>query len=126
MNQPENILIVDDEPNIILTLDFALKKKGYETMIARDGDEALELLNKNKIDLILLDIMMPKVDGLEVVKHIKSSDNLKNTKIILLSAKSKPKDVELGFSLGVDDYVTKPFSMKNLMERIKEIISNKP
>jgi DNA-binding response OmpR family regulator len=113
------ILIVDDEPNILLSLEFLFKKEGYQVLIARDGEEALALL-ENSPDVVILDVMMPKVDGYEVCRHIK---NIKpEVKVVFLTAKGKQQDREKGLNLGADLYLTKPFSTKELAGKIKELI----
>jgi DNA-binding response OmpR family regulator len=122
MNEKSKILIVDDEPNIVMTLEYAFKKQDFEVFIARDGSEALEILDKETPNVILLDIMMPKVDGYKTLEQIKKNDQLKDTKVVFLTAKSKVKDVEKGLSLGADKYLTKPFSIKKVVSEIKELI----
>lgn len=118
------VLVVDDEPNIIISLDFLIRKAGYELFIARNGVEALETVRAYLPDIVLLDIMMPDVDGLEVCRIIKSDPELQHIHIVFLSAKSKTDDIKQGLALGADDYVTKPFSTKALMEKVK-IIADK-
>lgn len=113
------VLVVDDEPNIIISLDFLIRKAGYELFIARNGTEALEQVRANFPDIVLLDIMMPDVDGLEVCRIIKSDPALQHIRIVFLSAKSKTEDIKQGLELGADDYITKPFSTKALMEKVK-------
>lgn len=121
--QPADIkvLIVDDEPNIILSLDFLIRKAGYTLFIARNGTEALETVRTHLPDIVLLDIMMPDVDGLEVCRIIKSDPALQHIRIVFLSAKSKTEDIKQGLALGAEDYVTKPFSTKMLVEKIKTL-----
>lgn len=117
------ILLVDDDPNILISLEFLMRKSGYDVLIARNGTEALELLNENAPDLTLLDIMMPDVDGYEICKHIKSSKKLKHSKVVFLSAKTKESDIQRGYKLGADLYVTKPFSTKELVKKIDELLN---
>lgn len=117
------ILLVDDDPNILISLEFLMRKSGYDVLIARNGTEALELLNDNVPDLTLLDIMMPDVDGYEICKHIKSSKKLKHSKVVFLSAKTKESDIQKGYKLGADLYVTKPFSTKELVKKIDELLN---
>lgn len=121
----KKILIADDEHKIIMTLEYAFRKAGYEVFIARDGSEVLELLKTEIPDMILLDIMMPKVDGFTTLKEIKGQDNLKDIKIIFLSAKNNPADIEKGLKMGADDYITKPYSIKKLTERVEELLADK-
>lgn len=119
----KKILIVDDEPNIVMTLDYALQKKGYKVFIARDGEEAVEIAKKETPNLILMDIMMPNMDGYEAYEKIKEIDE--QIKLIFLSAKNKTQDIEKGMKMGADDYITKPFSIKKVLETIEEKIINK-
>lgn len=112
-------MIVDDEPNIVMSLDYMLKKEGFETTVARNGTEAMELLKNEVPDLVVLDIMMPDVDGYEICKHIKSTETLAATKVIFLSAKSKRSDYDKGIALGADAYMFKPFSTRVLLKEIK-------
>ncbi len=116
----KKILIVDDEPNIVMALEYALKKNNYEVFIARDGSEAIEIATTQQPHLIVLDIMMPKVDGYEVLEFVRKNEAIQHTKVIFLSAKNKEKDIEKGLQLGANDYLTKPFSMKKLLTRIEE------
>lgn len=118
----KKILIVDDEPNIVLSLDYLVRKNGYIPFIARNGTEALILAMNEKPDLVLLDIMMPDVDGFEVCRQIRSNSDLADTKIIFLSAKSRREDIERGLAEGANSYITKPFSTKQIMLEIKNLI----
>ncbi|WP_088323426.1 response regulator [Polaribacter tangerinus] len=117
------ILIVDDEPNIVMTLEYAFKKQNFEVFIARDGSEALEILENNMLDVVLLDVMMPKVDGYQTIKFIKSKNRLENTKVVFLTAKNKASDIEKGIKLGADKYLIKPFSVKKIVQEIKELLT---
>lgn len=119
----KKILIVDDEPNIVMSLEYTFKKKGFEVYIARDGSEALEILENNIPDIILLDVMMPNVDGYQTIKHIKNNEKLKHVKTVFLSAKSKSSDIEKGLSLGADKYLLKPFSVKKLVSEVNELLN---
>jgi len=118
----KKLLIVDDEPNIVMSLEFIFKKENFEVFIARDGAEAIETIENSLPDIILLDIMMPKVDGYQVLKHLKESNHLKKIKVIILSAKNKLADIELGLQLGADKYVAKPFSTKQLVKEVHKLI----
>ena len=113
----KKILIVDDEKPIVEILTYNLHKEGYETIEAYDGEQAITLALTQKPDLILLDIMLPKVDGLTVCKRIRHT--LTNVPILILSAKDEERDKILGLELGADDYITKPFSVRELMARVK-------
>lgn len=124
--ETKKILIVDDEPNIVLSLDYLVRKNGYVPYIARNGTEALVLVANEKPDLVLLDIMMPDVDGFEVCRQIRANESLKHTKVIFLSAKSRREDIERGLSEGANSYITKPFSTKQIMQEIKKLIEIEP
>ena len=119
----KKILIVDDEPSILMALEYAFKKQEYEVFIARDGSEAIEILKTKIPDIILLDIMMPKVDGYQTLQIIKENENLNKVKVVFLTAKSKKADIEKGFALGVDKYFTKPFSVKKIITEINLLIN---
>lgn len=118
----KKILIVDDEPNIVLSLDYLVRKKGYTPFIARNGSEALSIAHAEIPDLILLDIMMPDIDGYEVCQTLKSDERFAETKIIFLSAKSKKEDIEKGLQMGADKYFTKPFSTKQLLQEMVDLL----
>ena len=116
------ILVVDDEIYIVHILDFSLGMEGYEVLTALDGEQALDRLKSDKPDLIVLDIMMPKVDGYEVCRTIKSNPETQHIPVILLSAKGRNVDQKMGFDVGADDYITKPFSPRKLVERINALL----
>lgn len=118
----EKILIVDDEEHIVELLDFNLKNAGYETFIAVDGIEAVKIAKEEKPNLILLDLMIPGMDGFDVCKEIKKDKDMKNTSIIMLTAKGEELDKILGLELGADDYMTKPFSVRELLARVKAVL----
>lgn len=118
----KKILIVDDEPNIVMTLEYTFKKSNYEVFIARDGQEALDILKSNFPDVIILDIMMPMVDGFATLEQIRKDENLKHTKVLFLSAKNKESDIEKGMALGADAYMTKPFSIKKVVEKVEDLL----
>ena len=124
------ILVVDDEIYIVHILDFSLGMEGYEVITALDGEAALEKLKTERPDLIVLDIMMPKLDGYEVCKVIKANPDTAHIPVILLSAKGRNVDQKMGFDVGADDYITKPFSPRKLVERINQLlgqaVSEKP
>ena len=119
----KKILIVDDEPNIVMTLEYTFKKCNYEVFIARDGQEALDILKTNFPDVIILDIMMPMVDGFATLEQIRKDANLQHTKVLFLSAKNKESDIEKGLALGADAYMTKPFSIKKVVEKVEELLA---
>lgn len=123
MNTTKKILVVDDDPYILMSLEFLMKKNGFDVMVARNGTEALEIVEKQVPDIVLLDIMMPDVDGYAICKHIKSSKKLKEAKVVFMSAKSKETDIQKGYDLGASLYVTKPFSTRQLLKQVQELIS---
>ena len=116
------ILVVDDEIYIVHILDFSLGMEGYEVLTALDGEQALEKARAEHPDLIVLDIMMPKLDGYETCKMLKADASTKDIPVILLSAKGRNVDQKIGFEVGADDYITKPFSPRKLVERINAIL----
>ncbi|MEJ2174359.1 MAG: response regulator [bacterium] len=119
----KRVLIVDDEPNIVTALEFLLEKRGYEVTIAVNGEEALAQVETFKPDLILLDVMMPKVSGYEVCQRLRSDPRWQNIKIVMLSAKGREVEVSKGMSLGADLYVTKPFASTELVATIDRLLS---
>jgi two-component system alkaline phosphatase synthesis response regulator PhoP len=116
------ILVVDDEIYIVHILDFSLGMEGYEVVTALDGEQAIEKARTQKPDLIVLDIMMPKLDGYETCKILKGDKATRDIPVILLSAKGRNVDQKIGFEVGADDYITKPFSPRKLVERINSIL----
>lgn len=118
----EKILIVEDEKDIIKMLDYNLKKEGFRVIDARDGEDALDLAVREYPDLILLDLMLPGINGLEVCKSLKKESKTARIPIIMLTAKSQETDKIVGLELGADDYVTKPFSPRELIARIKAVL----
>lgn len=119
----KKILLVDDEPNIIMSLEYTFKKQNFEVFIARDGQEALDILKTEQPDLIILDIMMPNVDGYATIESVKKDEKLTHCKVIFLSAKNKESDIEKGMQLGANAYMTKPFSIKKLVEQVNELLT---
>jgi DNA-binding response OmpR family regulator len=115
------VLIVDDEPNIVLSLDFLMKQQGYETRVARDGDEALAEVERFRPDLVLLDVMLPRRDGFEVCQRLRA-DGWSDLKILMLTAKGRDVEIEKGLALGADGYVTKPFSTAELVARVADML----
>ena len=116
------ILIVDDEKNIVEAVKYNLEKDGFRTVVAHDGAKALELARRELPDLVLLDWMLPEVDGLEVCRILKREDATKHIPVIMLTVKSEETDKVLGLEMGADDYVTKPFSPRELVARVKAIL----
>ncbi len=115
------VLLVDDEPNIIMSLDFLMRKAKYEVFIGRNGTEALSIARAELPDVIILDIMMPDIDGYEVCRQLKADPATAKAKVIFLSAKSREPDIEKGYELGASLYITKPFSTRDLMKKVKEL-----
>jgi DNA-binding response OmpR family regulator len=124
MTSAKKILVVDDDPYILMSLEFLMKKNGYDVMVARNGTEALDIVGKQMPDIVLLDIMMPDVDGYEICRHIKKTAKLKHTKVVFMSAKSKEADIQKGYDLGAALYITKPFSTRELVKHIQELLNN--
>ncbi|MCE1240668.1 MAG: response regulator [Azonexaceae bacterium] len=118
----KKILIVDDEPNIVISLEFLMKKEGFEVAVAADGDEALSRAAAFSPDLILLDVMMPKKSGFEVCEALRADPAQAALKIVMLTAKGRDTEVARGLAIGADAYVTKPFSTKDLVVRVKELL----
>ncbi len=116
------ILVVDDEIYIVHILDFSLGMEGYQVITALDGEQGLEKAQTERPDLIVLDIMMPKLDGYETCKALKADPATRAIPVILLSAKGRNMDQKIGFEVGADDYITKPFSPRKLVERINAIL----
>jgi len=119
----KKVLIVDDEPNIVAALEFLLEKNGYQVQVAANGEEALGQLDAFAPDLVLLDVMVPKVSGYEVCQRMRAQPKWRDIKIVMLSAKGREVEVEKGMSLGADLYVTKPFSSAELVATIGELLS---
>jgi DNA-binding response OmpR family regulator len=111
------VLIADDEPNIVISLEFLMKQRGYETRVARDGDEALAEVERFQPDLVLLDVMLPRRNGFEVCQKLRA-DGWTDLRIVMLTAKGRDIEIEKGLALGADAYVTKPFSTGELVERV--------
>lgn len=118
----EKILIVDDEEHIIELLKFNLLNSGYEVLTANNGVDAVKIAKAEKPNLLLLDLMLPGIDGFDVCKEIKRNNEMKNTTIIMLTAKGEELDKILGLELGADDYITKPFSVRELLARVKAVL----
>jgi DNA-binding response OmpR family regulator len=115
------VLIADDEPNIVISLEFLMKQRGYETRVARDGDEALAEVESFRPDLVLLDVMLPRRNGFEVCQKLRA-DGWADLKIVMLTAKGRDVEIEKGLALGADAYVTKPFSTGELVERVAGLL----
>jgi len=117
------ILIVDDEPNIVISLEYLMKREGWETTVAADGEAALEALDKGAPDLMVLDVMLPKMNGFEVCRRVRADPRWRALRILMLTAKGRETEVAKGLGLGADAYVTKPFSTKDLVAQIRRMLS---
>jgi len=118
----KSVLVVDDETNIVLSLEFLMKQAGHEVRIATDGEEALRLVEEKAPDLILLDLMIPKRDGYDVCQTIRADSNLDKVKIVMLTARGLEVEREKGLALGANAYVTKPFSTQGLTELVNSLL----
>jgi DNA-binding response OmpR family regulator len=118
----KKILIVDDEPNIVMSLEFLMRREGFDVKVARDGEEALDSIAAEQPDLVLLDVMMPKINGFEVCERLRASPALADMRIVMLSAKGREAEIKKGLSLGADGYITKPFSTRDLVVQVKNLL----
>lgn len=117
------VLIADDEPNIVISLEFMMKREGYQVSVARDGAEALAAIRRDRPALVLLDGMMPALSGFEVCEAVRADPSIAGTRILMLSAKARPTDMARGLGAGADAYVTKPFATAELLERIRGLLT---
>jgi DNA-binding response OmpR family regulator len=120
----KKVLIVDDEPNIVAALEFLLEKQGYQVRVAANGEEALGQLDAFRPDLVLLDVMVPKLSGYEVCQRMRAEPKWRNIKVVMLSARGREVEISKGMSLGADLYVTKPFSSADLVATIRDLLSD--
>jgi DNA-binding response OmpR family regulator len=118
------ILVVDDDPYILMSLEFLMKKNGFEVLVARNGTEALQIVKNFIPDVVLLDIMMPDVNGYEICEYIKSHKKLQHSRVVFLSAKSSEADRQKGYDLGASLYIAKPFSTRLIVSQIKELLAS--
>lgn len=118
----KKVLIADDEPNIVISLEFLMERCGYVVSVARNGEEALQQVETFKPDLILLDVMLPLRNGFDVCQKIRENTAFQATKIIMLTAKGHGAEIAKGYALGADVYVTKPFGTKELLEQVKRLL----
>lgn len=116
------ILVVEDEPNIVDSLSFIMKRAGYDVLVARDGDTAIRMMERRPADLILLDVMLPRRDGYEVCREIRSNPDWRSVRIIMLTARGRDLDRRKGLRLGADDYVVKPFSTRDIVDRVQGLL----
>lgn len=117
-----SVLVVDDEPNIVLSLEFLMKQAGFAVRVARDGEAALRAMEEQAPDLVLLDVMLPKRDGYDVCQAIRADPRWKHVRILMLTARGREIEREKGLALGADDYITKPFSTREVVERVKQYL----
>ena len=117
------VLIADDEPNIVISLEFLMKREGHDVSIARDGQQALEAIRRIRPDLVLLDVMMPFKTGYEVLQELRADESIARTKVLMLTAKGRDTDTAKGIALGANAYMTKPFSTKDLAERVRQLLA---
>jgi DNA-binding response OmpR family regulator len=122
MSRSKTILIVDDEPNIVISLEFLLEREGWRVQIARDGQEALDALARELPDLVLLDVMLPRVSGYDVCQRMRENPAWRGVRVLMLTAKGREVEVTKGLALGADGYVTKPFSTEELLARIRGLL----
>jgi DNA-binding response OmpR family regulator len=120
---PKKILIVDDDPSIIVALQFLMEQNGYQTLVAFSGEEAMETITEYRPDLILLDIMLPVVDGFEVCQRVRENPEWSNIRIVLVTALGSDVNVTKGLSLGADAYIIKPFSNAEILAKVKELLA---
>ena len=118
----KQILIVDDEPNVVVPIQFLLQQQGYKVLIAERGEDALEFIYQYKPDLVLLDIMLPGIDGYEVCEIVRLNPNYRKVKMIFLTAMGREVDIAKGMALGADDYITKPYTNTELMTKLKKVL----
>ncbi len=116
------VLIADDEPNILISLEFLLKREGYDVKLARDGQEAIDAIVAHRPDLVLLDVMMPRKTGFDVCQEVRALEAVKDTRILMLTAKGRDTDVAKGLALGANAYMTKPFSTKELVDKVRGLL----
>ncbi|MBC7733912.1 MAG: response regulator [Bacteriovorax sp.] len=117
------ILIADDEPNILVSLEYLMKREGYTVSVARDGAEAIAAVLQERPALVLLDVMMAKKSGFEVCQEVRANDAVKDTLILMLTAKGRETDVAKGLGLGANAYMTKPFSTRELVQKVREMLA---
>ena len=116
------ILIADDEPNILISLEYLMKREGFDVRVARDGQEALDAVAADCPDLLLLDVMMPRKSGFDVCQALRADERYSALRILMLTAKGRDTDLAKGLALGADGYMTKPFSTRELVERVKAML----
>jgi DNA-binding response OmpR family regulator len=120
------ILIADDEPNILISLEFLMKREGFEVVLARDGQEAIDAIVREQPALVLLDVMMPIKTGFDVCHEVRAHEAVRDTLIVMLTAKGRDTDVAKGLALGANAYMTKPFSTRELVQKVRELLGGHP
>ncbi len=118
----KKVLIADDEQNIVISLEFLMKREGYQVEVANDGEEAVRRIRASRPDLVLLDVMMPKKSGFEVCQEIRSDPEMAGIRILMLTAKGRDTEVAKGLALGADAYMTKPFSTRELVDKVRSLL----
>jgi DNA-binding response OmpR family regulator len=121
---PKEILIVDDEPGVVVAIRFLMEQQGYNVLVAKRGEEALDIIHECKPDLVLLDIMLPGISGWEVCEIIRLNPDCRNVKIVFLTARGDKAEIARGLNLGADAYITKPFTNDQLIARVKALLGN--
>ena len=123
---PKKLLVADDEPNIVISLEFLMKREGYDVLVATDGNQALEAIQREQPALVLLDVMMPGKTGFEVCQAVRADPALDGVRILMLTAKGRETDVSKGLALGANAYMTKPFSTRELVQKVAELLEAAP
>ncbi|MCB1881859.1 MAG: response regulator [Gammaproteobacteria bacterium] len=118
----KKVLIVDDEQNIAISVEYLMRREGFDVSVAKDGEEGLSMIRSLRPDLVLLDVMMPKMDGFQVCAEVRADADLNSVRIIMLTAKGREAEVEKGLSLGADAYIPKPFSTSDLVSRVNALL----
>jgi DNA-binding response OmpR family regulator len=121
---PKTVLIVDDEEYIVTSLEYVMKNAGYEVAVAYDGEQAMAKVTELVPDLLILDVMMPKLDGFEVCEKIRANPLWQSIRIVMLTAKGRDSERDKGISMGADAYMTKPFSTRDILKRVKELLGD--
>lgn len=119
------VLIVDDEPNIVLSLEYLMKREGFEVAVAGDGEGALRAMAERKPDLVILDVMMPRLNGFEVCQRIRAEPGWRGVRVLMLTAKGRETEMRKGLEVGADAYVTKPFSTRELVAEIRRLLEGR-